>query len=175
MLRKSALLTTLATTALLTACGGSQPAPAPAAPAEAPKAAAAAAEPAPAVTAAPEAAPVMDGAATPAPAAAPAPAETPAAAEAAASPAADGAADPQHQKLIGTKWKLGDFDVQFKDAKTVSLNGGPLTMMTGGKGLDASYSYANGALEVNAMGQTKKGTWDGEALVVDGTAATKQQ
>lgn len=169
MIRKSLMVAALGGTALLAGCGSSEPAPAPApsnpaATTEAPQA------PAPVEAAKP----VMDGAVAPAAEAAPSPAATAAPAAPAAAPTADGAVDANHQKLIGTKWKLDDFDVQFKDAKTVSLNGGQLTMITGGKGLDATYTYANGALEVTAMGQTKKGTWDGEALVVEGTAATKQ-
>lgn len=148
--------------ALVSGCGGSDPAPA--APA-APAASAPVEATAPVEAVAPAEAPAAEAAA-----AAPAPAAAPAAE---AAPVADGAVDGQLQKLVGTKWKWTDFDLHFKDEKTVSLNGGPLTMITGGKGLDATFSYVGGKLEVTAMGQTKVGTWDGEALVVDGSAATK--
>jgi hypothetical protein len=47
-------------------------------------------------------------------------------------------------------------------------------MITGGKGMDATYTFKAGAVEVSAMGQTKTGTWDGTALVMDGEAGVKQ-
>lgn len=112
---------------------------------------------------------------TPAPAAAPAPAaeaaETGEAAEAAA-PAAEGA-DELHAKLINTAWKVGDFEVNFLDTEKVLVKGGPLSAIAP-NGLEAKYSYAEGLIEVTAMGQTKKGTWDGETLTVDGNAGVRK-
>lgn len=125
-------------------------------------------QPAQAVTDAPPAAPEP----APAPAADAVPAPTP---DGAATPAAEAPAsdDARLQALIGTKWKFEDFDIHFKDAETVHLNGGPLTMITAGKGLDATYQYEDGAITITAMGQTKTGTWDGEKLVVDGTTVER--
>lgn len=163
MYKWSALITGAVVVAALAGCGGSKPAPAPAAEAEA--AAPAVAVEAPVVV---EAAPVEAM-----PAEAPAVETAPASEAAAEQPAPAAPADDLHQKLIGTKWKLGDIDVHFKDAETVHLNGGPLTMMTAGKGLDAKYAYSEGGLRVNAMGQSKTGTWDGTSLTVDGEAGVK--
>lgn len=164
MSRTSTLAAALALTLSLYGCGGSEPAPAPA-----PEPAAEVVTQPAAVVEAPvveeampveEAAPVLDGSAEPA------------AAETVAAPVA---ADENHTKLIGSKWKLGEFDVHFKDAETVHLNGGPLTMMTAGKGLDAKYAYTAGSIRINAMGQSKTGTWDGETLSVDGEAGVKAE
>ncbi|HPO13858.1 MAG TPA: hypothetical protein PLI09_10470 [Candidatus Hydrogenedentes bacterium] len=107
-------------------------------------------------------------AASPAPTAAPgAPGTAPAAATVAAP------TDPNHQKLIGTRWMVGDFNVTFMDAQTVMVKGGPLAQ-TAPNGLQAKYSYENGILKVIAMGQAKTGTWDGTKLVVDGKEGVRQ-
>lgn len=81
--------------------------------------------------------------------------------------------DPNHQKLIGTHWMVGDFDVTFQDAQTLMVKGGPLAQ-TAPNGLQAKYSYENGILKVIAMGQAKTGTWDGAKLVVDGKEGVRQ-
>jgi len=150
----------------LAACGGqpeAAPAPAPEAKTEAPAAPAAPVETSPAAEApaAPaeampteEAAPAIDGAVT---------------------PPAEGAAAAGSNDLIGTKWEFGDYKVNFKDDKTVHLNGGQLTLLTGGQGLDATYTLKDGALEVLVMGQTRKGTWDGTKMVFEGEAGVKVQ
>jgi len=63
-----------------------------------------------------------------------------------AEPVIDGNVNPEeaseetgdlHSSLIGTKWTAGEFTIHFKDESTVHVNGGPLTMMTAGQGLDA--------------------------------------
>ncbi len=81
--------------------------------------------------------------------------------------------DPLHQKLVGTHWMVGDFDVTFQDAQTLMVKGGPLAQ-TAPNGLAAKYSYENGILKVIAMGQAKTGTWDGTKLVVDGKEGVRQ-
>jgi len=81
-----------------------------------------------------------------------------------------GAVDPMHEKLIGTEWMVGDYHVAFKDAETVRVKGGPLATLAP-NGLDATYKLEDGIIEVQAMGQTRTGTWDGEELVVDGNVA----
>ena len=80
--------------------------------------------------------------------------------------------DPLQQKLIGTSWKLSDFEITFKDANKIWLKGGPLRDLAPA-GLDAQYTYKDGTVEIVAMGQTKTGTWDGEQLMIEGLAATK--
>jgi len=152
----------------LAACGGQQaaaPAPAPEAKTEAPTAPAAPVETAPAAEApaAPaEAMPTEEAAAAPA-------------IDGAVTPPADGAAAAGTNALVGTKWEFGDYKVNFKDDKTVHLNGGQLTLLTGGQGLDATYTLKDGELEVQVMGQTRKGTWDGTKLVFDNVDGTKVQ
>jgi len=118
-------------------------------------------------------------AAAPAAPAAPAPVAAAPAAPAAAAPAAPAAPlDPLQQKLVGTSWKLGEIEAAFTDGSKVKLKGGPLKDIMP-QGLDAKYTYerdpsGNGLITVSALGQTKKGTWDGEKLVMDGTAGVKQ-
>lgn len=115
---------------------------------------------------------------TPAPApVAPPPATSQAApAPAAAAPAAN--MDPLQQKLVGTSWKLDEIEAAFIDGSKVKLKGGPIKDFMP-QGLDAKYTYerdpsGNGLITVSALGQSKKGTWDGEKLVMDGTAGVKQ-
>jgi hypothetical protein len=76
--------------------------------------------------------------------------------------------------LVGSTWKIGEFMATFKDETTVSLKGGALASIAP-NGLDAKYTLADGKVEVNAMGMTKTGTFDGTALIIDGKAAEKQQ
>ncbi|MDX9974269.1 MAG: hypothetical protein RBU21_14895 [FCB group bacterium] len=123
--------------------------------------------PAVAPDAAPEAAPVAPAEAAPAEAAPveAAPVEAAPATDAAAAPAAAG--DPA--ALVGTTWKLGDFTLNFKDAAKVNIKGGPFP-----DGMDADYKVVDGAFTVSVMGQTKTGTWDGTALIIDEKAAEKQ-
>jgi len=78
--------------------------------------------------------------------------------------------DDLHAQLVGTAWQVGDFHFTFVDASTVKIKGGALTTVAP-DGLDGSYTYADGEIEVSAMGQTRTGTWDGETLEVDGTEA----
>lgn len=150
---------------LLAACGGSAPAPtapeAPAKPLIAPTTpvAAPAAAPASSESPAPAAAPEMkqpDTAVAPAPAA----------------PAAT--ADPQLAKLLGTTWTMPDgTELTFKDDKTAHAKGGAAAI-AGPAGLTLKFSYDAGKFTVSALGKTLDGTWDGEALTVDGAAGTKK-
>jgi len=41
--------------------------------------------------------------------------------------------------------------------------------------MDVEYKITEGVVEVELMGTTYNGTWDGAKLVVDGTEALKQQ
>jgi hypothetical protein len=73
---------------------------------------------------------------------------------------------------------LDEVEAAFIDGTKVKLKGGPLKDLLP-QGLDAKYAYesdasGNGVITVSALGQTKKGTWDGEKLVVDGVAGVKQ-
>lgn len=123
------------------------------------------AAPAPEVTppaAAPAPAPVVEPA--------PAPEAAPAADAAAAVP---GELDATHAKLIGTSWMVGDVEANFTDKDSVMLKGGIVATLAP-DGLEADYTFADGKVELNAAGNTKSGTWDGTALVIDGTVATKK-
>ncbi len=99
----------------------------------------------------------------------------PAATAPAAAPSAPAgpAKDALHQKLVGSHWMVGDFDVTFQDSESVLLKGGPLAQAAP-NGLKAKYSYENGIIKVTAMGTTKTGTWDGDKLVVDGKTGERQ-
>lgn len=96
-------------------------------------------------------------------------------AEAAAIPTgpAGPAKDANHQKLVGTHWTVGDFDVTVVDTGTMLIKGGPIAQ-SAPNGLKARYSYENGIIKVMAMGTAKTGTWDGEKLVVDGKDGVRQ-
>lgn len=155
----SLLCVALAMVAVFAACSSPEPAPAP--------------TPQPNINLpkpAPKAAPAPQ-----APAAAPEPAPAP---EAAPAPALDSAAQPAAPAagatLVGSTWKIGEFTANFKDATTVSLKGGTLASIAP-DGLDAKYTLADGKVEVNAMGMTKTGTFDGANLIIDGSAAVRQQ
>ncbi len=123
-----------------------------------------------------EAAPPARGTAEPP--AAPAPEETPAAGLSApgeapaaapeAAPAAGGTGS-----LVGTKWQLGDFTVEFQDESNVLVKGGQIAtlMPDGAKG---EYKVEDGKFSVSILGMTKSGTWDGKKLVVDDTEAIPQ-
>ena len=41
--------------------------------------------------------------------------------------------------------------------------------------MDVDYKLTDGVVEVELMGTTYAGTWDGAKLVIDGTEAEKQQ
>lgn len=72
-----------------------------------------------------------------------------------------------HEKLIGTNWQVGDFKMEFQSEEAVKISGGALATIAP-DGLDAEYTYEDGAIVLSAMGQTREGTWDGENLVIDG-------
>ncbi len=139
---------------------------APAAPVDAPVAI----EPAPA---APEVAPAAPAdPATTDPAGAVAPAD-PAAPVDPAAPAADGAATEgaaaNKTGLVGPQWKYDEYIATFNDDNT-------MTIKMGETAIDGSYTLKeDGALEINAMGTTLAGTWDGTALTVNGDALEKVQ
>lgn len=122
---------------------------------------------APAVEPAPEAdlaAPAEPAAVSVTPAEPAAPVEPAAPADAAAAPAAASG-------LEGSTWKLGEFVITFNDASTITVKGGPLGE---GEGVPGTYTVENGNITINAVNQSKTGTWDGTALVIDGTTAEKQ-
>lgn len=73
----------------------------------------------------------------------------------------------RHEKLIGTNWQVGDFRMEFQSEEVVKISGGALTSLAP-SGLEAEYTYADGVIVLNAMGQTREGTWDGETLIIDG-------
>lgn len=146
------LLLVIAVLAVFTACSKpaeqpKQPAPVPPAPVN---------KPAPAPAAPAPAAPAATAPAATAPATAPA---------APAAPTASG-----DSPLVGTNWVLDDYKVTFKDATTFSLKIGQMP-----QGIDGTYTLKDGVLEIKAMGMTKKGTFDGTKLTVDGKEATRQQ
>lgn len=147
---------------LLAACGGSAPAPtAPEAPAK----------PLIAPTT-----PVAAPAAAPASSESPAPAATPEMKQpdTAVAPAPAATADPQLAKLLGTTWTMPDgTELTFKDDKTAHAKGGAAAI-AGPAGLTLKFSYDAGKFTVSALGKTLDGTWDGEALTVDGAAGTKK-
>lgn len=87
-----------------------------------------------------------------------------------AAPAETVAAPAAATGLEGTTWKIDEFTVAFKDATTINVKGGPLG---DGEGIPGTYTVENGAITINAMGQSKSGTWDGTNLSIDNTPAVK--
>ncbi len=81
------------------------------------------------------------------------------------------------EQLIGTDWIVGDMVVSFKDAGSLVVRGGVVDEMAP-DGVQGSYTVTNGNVEVlvEIMGEqhVRRGTWDGERLVVDGTPAIRQ-
>lgn len=101
---------------------------------------------------------------------APAPAEPPAtepvvAPEPEPAPAAAGS-------IAGTSWKIDEFEIAFKEDGAMVIKGGPLAAIMP-NGAPGTYKIEGGQIEVSAVGQTKRGTWDGEKLIVDGIEAEK--
>jgi hypothetical protein len=81
------------------------------------------------------------------------------------------------EQLVGSDWIIGDMVVSFKDTQTLSVKGGAVEEMAP-NGVEGTYSIKNGAVEVlvEIMGEqhVRRGTWDGERLIVDGTPALRQ-
>jgi HEAT repeat protein len=71
--------------------------------------------------------------------------------------------------LEGSTWKLGDFELTFKDATTFHLKGGSVP-----EGMDVDYKVEDGVFTATVMDQTKTGTWDGTTLTIDDKKAEKQ-
>ena len=75
--------------------------------------------------------------------------------------------------MVGTKWQLGDFTVEFQDESKVLIKGGQIaTLMP--DGATGEYKVEDGKFSVSVLGMTKSGTWDGKKLVVDDTEAIPQ-
>lgn len=56
----------------------------------------------------------------------------------------------------------------------MNLKGGALESFAP-DGMEVDYKVTDGVVEVELMGTTYAGTWNGAKLVVDGTEAIKQQ
>ena len=76
--------------------------------------------------------------------------------------------------LVGTIWEIGEFTATFKEDNTVTLQGGALASIAP-EGLDVSYSLRGKSLEIDAMGMTKSGSFDGTNLIIDGAAAVRKK
>ena len=118
---------------------------------------------------------VLAGCGGPATVPAPPPAAPPAAA-AAPSPAAAPAPvampeDPVHRQLVGTQWTLGDLKVTFVDRDRLRVEGGDVAPHAP-SGITVKYTYTDGKVEANVMGQAIAASWDGAALSVNGLPAT---
>jgi hypothetical protein len=113
--------------------------------------------------------------------AAPAPSQPPAAPPAEEAPAAPAeesaeaapAAEEGGTGLVGTKWKLDEYVIEFQDDTQVLVKGGQIaTLMP--DGATGEYKIEDGKFSVSILGMTKSGTWDGDKLVVDGVEAIAQ-
>jgi len=79
--------------------------------------------------------------------------------------------DPVHRKLVGTQWTLGDLKVTFVDRDRLRVEGGDVTPHAP-SGITVKYTYTDGKVEANVMGQAIAAAWDGAALSVNGMPAT---
>ena len=77
-------------------------------------------------------------------------------------------------QLAGTKWIVGDMTVTFKDESTFLLETEAIRD-DHPNGVEGKFVVRNGIVEANALDQVRTGTWDGEALIVDGAEAKKIQ
>jgi len=75
-------------------------------------------------------------------------------------------------ELVGTKWNVGEYEVEFKNNTTVLVKGGQINDLAP-EGVEGAYTLEDGRIEVEVLGETRVGTWDGEKLVVDGAEGTK--
>ena len=71
------------------------------------------------------------------------------------------------EQLAGTVWKGGGYILTFETPPVVKITGKKVPIKIGVKG---KYTVTDGIITVNAVGRTKKGTWDGTTLVFDGLA-----
>jgi hypothetical protein len=80
--------------------------------------------------------------------------------ETAEAEAAEGSAS-----LAGTKWKVKEYELDFKDAEKVLIKGGQVaTLMP--DGIEVPYKVEGDKLTVDVFGDKYEGTWDGEKLIV---------
>ena len=82
-------------------------------------------------------------------------------AQAAIDPSDAGSVD----ELIGTKWAIDDFVLEFREGGEVHVSGDGVPIPGGVLG---EYSVTEGVVEVSAAGQTHRGIWDGERLEMSG-------
>ncbi|HOF40566.1 MAG TPA: hypothetical protein PLD73_10860 [Candidatus Hydrogenedentes bacterium] len=76
-------------------------------------------------------------------------------------------------ELTGTKWQLGDYEINFKDDGKVLVKGGQISTLMP-DGAEGEYKIEDGKFSVSILGQSFNGTWDGSKLVVDGNEAVLQ-
>ena len=74
--------------------------------------------------------------------------------------------------LSGSAWKVGDFEILFRDNTRVLVKGGELGKLNPG-GVEGRYWLKDGVLEISVMGQTRKGSFDDKGLIVEGAAGEK--
>ncbi len=98
---------------------------------------------------------------------APAPAEKPAEAASAAKPA-EAAAD----TLMGTTWKVGEYEIAFQSGNKITAKGGKIAAIMP-DGIAGTYKLEGNNVTVSAVGETQKGTWDGTKLVIEGATGEK--
>lgn len=83
-------------------------------------------------------------------------------------------AAPTVDGLVGTKWTYDEINLEFREGNKVFLKGGPLAALAP-DGTEADYTLDGEKFEVNVLGETYTGTFDGEKLTVDGKEAVMQQ
>ena len=92
-----------------------------------------------------------------------------------AAPAANGAAVPgapgASASLAGTTWEVGKYVLKFDEEPKVHISGEAVPIPGG---VNGQYSVKDGAITVGAAGQSKSGTWDGSALVLEGVNAKRK-
>jgi hypothetical protein len=71
--------------------------------------------------------------------------------------------------LAGTTWKARGYTLVFKEDNVVFVKGPELP-----NGMDGRYTVEDGKFRLDVAGTYRLGTFDGEALVIDGATAEKR-
>lgn len=81
--------------------------------------------------------------------------------------------DPLAAQLVGTTWHFGDIYATFIDGETLWMKGGQIAEIAE-EGIQVKYTFKDGGiLELQILGETRFGAWNGEILILDGMTGEK--
>jgi hypothetical protein len=92
--------------------------------------------------------------------------------EEAAAPVATTNPTPAKISLAGTSWTWQNFLISFTDEKNALVRG-PAVVSSYPTGLDATYTLKDSVVEVHALDEIRKGTFDGQKLIIENEGATR--